>query len=253
MAEPVFNIQKTLGDEIAQFLAQPRCADIALPEPATVNLRLPTGGKLKGINFDPNVIPTDCALNLSLLVQLGPILANLECFIRVLKLVKPLIDIVNGLPFPPVEAIKKFGEAAAEVIECIAAFTTPAGMIPFVKDILLLIIRMLKCMLSALKSIVSLLEKLSLDLLAAEGNPTEQALIACAQDNAQRAATAQMQSVEPVMVILEVAAPLLEIAGVGPIAIPSVSSAEDLEGIKSFISSMEEFVQTLELIVEALP
>jgi hypothetical protein len=247
------DIEVTLSEEIASFLAKPRCVDIALPEPATVKLDLPTGGTLKGVNFDPNVIPTECSLNLSLLLQLGPILANLECFIRVLKLIKPLIDVVKGLPFPPVEAIVKFGEAAAEVTECIVKLTTPLGMIPFVKDILLLIIRMLKCMVSALKSIIGVMEKLSLDMIAAAGNPTQEALIQCAQDNAQRAATAQLQAVEPVMIILEIAAPIFEVAQVGPIEIPTLASAEDMEGIKSFIESIEGFIETLELIVEALP
>jgi hypothetical protein len=248
-----FDIEVGLGEEIAAFLAKPRCVDIALPEPGKVKLSLPTGGTIKGVNFDPNVIPTDCSLNLSLLLQLGPILANLECFIRVLKLIKPLIDVIKGLPFPPVEAIFKFGEAAAEVAECIVSFTTPLGMIPFVKDILLLIIRMLKCLVSALKSIIGVMEKLSLDMLAAAGNPTQEALIQCAQDNAQRAATAQLQSVEPIMIILEIAAPIFEVAQVGPIEIPTLADAKDLEGIKSFISTMEEFIKTLELIVEALP
>jgi len=140
-----FNFEVPLPEKLKEYLKTPRCADIGLPEPASVKLDLFNGSSLKGVNFDPNKIPTDCSLNLSLLLQLGPILANLECFIRVLKLIEPLIDVIKGLPFPPVEAIQKFVEASADVIKCIASLTTPAGMIPFVKDILLLIIRVLKC------------------------------------------------------------------------------------------------------------
>jgi hypothetical protein len=55
------------------------------------------------------------------------------------------------------------------------------------------------------------------------------------------------------MIILEIAAPIIEVAQVGPIEIPTLADAKDLEGIKSFISTMEEFIKTLELIVEALP
>ena len=248
-----FDIQASLGDEIAKYLEKPVCEDIALPEPGKVKLDLPTGASLKGVNFDPTVIPTDCSLNMSLMLQLGPILANMECFIRVLKLIKPLIDVIKGLPFPPVKAIIDFGKAAEEVMECIVALTTPAGMVPFVKDILLLIIRMLKCMLGSLKSIVAMMEKLSLDMIAADGNATQQALIKCAQDNAQRAATAQIQSVEPVMLVLEIAGPMLEIAGAGPIEIPTLTDAKDMEKIDEFISTMEDFTETLELVVEALP
>ena len=113
-SEKGFNIDVPLPEALQEFLAKPRCADISLPEPGSVSLQLPTGGTIKGIGDVTQGIPTNCSLNFSLLLQLGPILANLECFIRVLKVIKPLIDVIKGLPFPPVEAIKDFGEAAQE-------------------------------------------------------------------------------------------------------------------------------------------
>lgn len=247
-----FNLEVPLPEELKALLATPICADIALPEPGKVSLTLPSGGTIKGIGDVTRGIPTNCSLNISLMLQLAPILANLECFIRVLKLIKPLIDIVKGLPFPPVKAITDFAEAAKEVTECIVHLTTPTGMIPFVRDILCLIIRMLSCLVQQMDSIVSLMEKLSLSIASAEGNPTEQALLQCAQENAQRAATAQLQSVEPVMVILEMTAPLLEIAGVGAIEIPTMGGSEDVEGMRAMVDTLEQFVETLELVVKAL-
>lgn len=248
-----FSYQIPIPEELKKYLETPTCLDIGLPDPKQVDLTLFSGAKLKGINFDPTKIPTDCSLNLSLMLQLGPILANLECIIRVLKLIKPLIDIVKGLPFPPAKAITDFGEAAVDVGKCIVSLTTPLGMIPFVKDILIMIVRTLKCILSAMSSILETLEKLSLDMLAAEGNPTEQALIECAKENAQRSAIGQLQAVEPVMVIIGIAGTIFEIAGVGPIEIPTFEGVEEIEDIRTFVSTMEEFVATLELIVDALP
>jgi hypothetical protein len=242
-----FNIDVPLPDELKAFLAQPICADIALPEPGKVSLQLPTGGSIKGIGDVTKGIPTNCSLNVSLLLQLGPILANLECFIRVLKLIKPLIDIVKGLPFPPVKAISDFAEAAKEVTECIMAFTTPGGIGPFVRDILCLIIRILTCLVQQMDSIVSVMEGLSLKIAAAEGNAVEQELLKCAQENAQRAATAQLQAVEPVMVILQVAAPLLELAQVGAIEIPAFDGVEGAEQMRGFVDTMQQLVETLEL------
>jgi len=247
-----FNIEIPLPDELKAFLKKPRCAEISLPEPGSVSLNLPSGGTIKGIGDITKGIPTDCSLNVSLMLQLGPILANLECFIRVLKLIKPLIDVIKGLPFPPVKAIADFGEAAADVVECIVKFTTPAGMIPFVKDILCLIIRILSCMLDQMNSLVSLMENLSLSFAAADGNAVEQELIKCAQDNAQRSANAQLQSVEPVMVIMEIAAPIFEIAQVGPIEIPTLGNVEGVEQMRTFITTMEGFVETLELVADGL-
>jgi hypothetical protein len=246
------DIEIALPENLQAFLAKPRCAEISLPEPGNVSLELPTGGTIKGIGDVTRGIPTDCSLNVSLMLQLGPILANLECFIRVLKLIKPLIDVIKGLPFPPVKAIADFGEAAADVVECIVKFTTPAGMIPFVRDILCLIIRILNCMLDQMNSLLALMEKLTLSFEAADGNAVQQELIKCAQDNAQRSANAQLQSVEPVMVILQIAAPIFEIAQVGPIEIPTLENVEGVEQMRSFVTTMEGFVDTLELLAEGL-
>ena len=247
-----FEIGVSLSEEIASYLAQPICAEIALPEPGSVSLELPTGGTIKGIGDVTNGIPTDCSLNVSLMLQLGPILANLECFIRVLKLLKPLIEVIKGLPFPPPTAITDFGEAAVDVAECIVKFTTPAGMIPFVRDILCLIIRILNCMLDQMNSLLALMEKLTLSFDAADGNAVEQELLKCAQDNAQRSANAQLQAVEPVMVILEIAAPIFEIAQVGPIEIPTFENVEGVEEMRSFTTTMGEFVDTLQLIADGV-
>lgn len=247
-----FNLEVPLPEELKAFLAKPRCADISLPEPGSVSLNLPSGGTIKGIGDVTKGIPTDCSLNVSLMLQLGPILANLECFIRVLKLIKPLIDVIKGLPFPPVKAIADFGEAATDVAECIVKFTTPAGMIPFVKDILCLIIRIMSCMLDQMNSLLALMEKLSISMEAAEGNAVEQELLRCAQDNAQRSANAQLQAVEPVKVILEIAAPIFEIAQVGPIEIPTFEGVEGVEQMRSFTTTVGEFVDTLQLVADGL-
>ncbi|MEO0443352.1 MAG: hypothetical protein AAFZ92_06375 [Pseudomonadota bacterium] len=247
--EKGFNLDVPLPEEITQLLKQPVCADISLPEPASVSLKLPNGSSIKGIGDVTQGIPTSCSLNFSLLLQLGPILANLECFIKLLKLIEPLIDVVKGLPFPPVEAIKKFVEASADVGVCIASLTTPLGMLPFAKDIVCLIIRTLTCLIEAMKSILALMEKLSLDMIAAAGNPTQQAIIQCAQENAQRSAQAQLQAIEPVMVIMDIAAPIFEIAQVGPIEIPTFDNVEGIDGVKNFIETVEGVLATLELIV----
>ena len=252
MADEGFNKKITLPDELQAFLAKPRCVDISLPEPGNVSIELPTGGTIKGIGDVTKGIPTDCSLNASLMIQLGPILANLECFIRVLKLIKPLIDVIKGLPFPPVKAIADFGEASVDVVECIAKFTTPLGMIPFVRDILCLIIRILNCMLDQMDSLLALMENLSLSLDAADGNAVQQELIKCAQDNAQRSANAQLQSVEPVMLLLEIAAPIFEIAQVPAIEIPTLENVEGVEQMRSFVTTMEGFVDTLELVADGL-
>lgn len=241
-----------LPAELARLLAQPKCLDIGLPKPGTATLTLPTGATIKGIADATRGIPTDCSLNVSLLLQLGPILANLECFIRVLKLLKPLIDVINGLPFPPVKAIQDFGEAAVDVIECITALTTPAGIIPFVRDILCLVIRILNCLIDQMESLIGLIGPLQLQLAAADGNAALAASIACAQQNAERSAAAAYASIEPVMLVLELIGPLLEIAQQGPITIPSLAAPEDVEQMNAVVTTLKDFTAALQLIADAL-
>lgn len=247
------SIDIALNDELQEALKQPVCLDIGLPKPGSVSVTLPSGGKIKGIADITKGIPTDCSLTFSLMLQLAPFMANLECFIKLLKLIEPLIEVIKGLPFPPVEAIKKFAEAVPPVVECITALTF-AGIPLFIKDILCLIIKLLKCMIGQLKSLLALLGGLQLQITAAseEGNEELLKSLECAQENAMCSGAAAMQAFEPITVILELAGPLLEIAGVPPIEIPALASAEDLETFEQIVTTLEEFVQTLELAAEVV-
>lgn len=247
------NIDIALREDLQEALKQPICADVSLPKPGDVSITLPSGGKIKGIADITKGIPSDCSLTFSLMLQLGPILANLECFIKLLKLIEPLIEVIKGLPFPPVEAIKKFGEAVPPVVECITALTF-AGIPLFIKDIICLIIKLLNCMIGQMKSLLALLGGLQLriDAAEAEGNTELLESLDCARENAMCSSQAAMQAFEPVTLILEMAAPLLEIAGQPAIEIPSVAPVEDIETAEQAVATLEEFVQTLQLAADAL-
>jgi hypothetical protein len=247
------NVPIELPGELNEFLKQPRCLDLSLPKPKTLNLALPTGGRIPAINDFTQGIPSDCSLGFSLLIQLGPLLGSLDCIIKILNLVKPLSDVINGLPFPPAKALKEFGEAVEPVVKCAVAFT-PQGALPlFIKDILCLVIKLVSCLIDQLKSIVALMGSLSLQLTAAEGNEQLLANVECAQQNAQCAADGAMKSFEPVLVILELVAPLIEIVpAVDPIEIPTFGSTEDVEQIEGVIATMEEFRDTLQLVADGL-
>ena len=83
-------------------------------------------------------IPTDCAMTFNLLVQLAPLLASMECLLKILKLIKPLVDVVGSLGPPPdpiklPKAIVDFTKAAVDLAPCLL-IPTPANMIPFVRD-----------------------------------------------------------------------------------------------------------------------
>src|SRR5215471_1356971 len=114
-------IDVPLPDRLKQYLAQPHYVDLQLPKPGKVEVCLPLGGCLQGMVDATKAIPDDCSLSFSLLLQLGPIMASIECLIKVLKLIKPLIDLVKSLGPPPdviklAQTIPDFLKAAEEVV-----------------------------------------------------------------------------------------------------------------------------------------
>jgi hypothetical protein len=257
MAGPSFdpatglNVPVELPPGLAARLAQPICADISLPKPASVKLNLPFGGQIAAVVDARDAVPDSCALNFSLLMQLGPILAPMKCFLAVLNLVAPLIDIVKGLPFPPAKAIADFAEAVPPVLECIAQITG-LGLPLFLKDVICLIISLLNCLIGQLRSILELTNGLSIQIAAAEGNPQLLATLECAQGNAENAADAAMQSFEPVVAILELIAPILDSVTGQSIEIPALAPAEGTEAMEGLIATLEEFSAALGLIADAL-
>lgn len=235
-------------------MQQPRCLDLSLPKPGSVSVTLPSGGTIQGIGDVTKGIPTDCSLSFSLLLQLGPLLGSIDCIVKILQLLEPLIEVIKGLPFPPVEAIKKFAEAAPPVAKCAIAFT-PQGALPaFIKDILCLVIKILKCLIQQFDSIANVMGGLSLQIQQAQLDGNEELLenLECAQQNAAISADATTKAIEPVLVILDLVGPLIEIAQVGPIEMPTIGSAEDAEQIKQMTAVLKEFVETLELVAEPL-
>ena len=245
-----------LPDSVKENLAKPICIPFPKPEPVEINL--PTGGKLKGIADITDKIPSDCSLSFSLLLQLGPFLANLECFIKILALVKPLKDFVEAVPsLSPqkiANAVPDFVKAADDVIKCFLSFTTIIGLACFLADILDLIVKILNCIIGQLKTVLSLIAGLTLQIHSAEdsGNTDLVDALNCAQDNANATAQCALSAFDPILVILSLIEPLLGFAGVSPIEIPPLADAESIEDLENTVTTLEEVVSTIELVSSAL-
>lgn len=242
-----------LPPELQELVQAPVC--VPLPQPGKMQITLPTGGAIKGIADASKGIPDDCALSFSLVLPLLTFLGNFECLFKVLKLIEPLIDVVKSLSPPdPIklpEAIKKFLDAATDLAPCLLV-PTPAAMIPFVRDILCLVIKLLHCIVGQLKSIMGVMGGLALQMQSAEaaGNRDLVAALQCAQGNAQISAQHAFASLEPILLILSLAEPFLGIAGVDPIKTPALASPEDLESMQSVVNTLDELVKTLTLAAE---
>jgi hypothetical protein len=240
-----------LPDALQQLLQKPIC--IPMPKLGKAELKLPTGATIKGMVDVTKAVPDDCSLTFSLILQLAPIMASMECLLRLLKLIKPLVAVVNGLPTPPLKAIKEFGVAAEQVAECLLV-PTPAVMIPFVRDLLLLIIKLLRCVVTNLKSVIKLMSGLALNIKSAkaDGNAELLATLQCAQDNANLAAEHAMAGIEPVMVILSLAEPFFGFAGQPAVVVPPIARAQDIEGLKKMVATLDDLTKALQLVADAL-
>jgi hypothetical protein len=128
-------------------------------------------------------------------------------------------------------------------------------MIPFVKDILALIIAMLRCLIQQLRSVVTLLGGLELKIRAARasGNVDLLSSLECARENAQSAMASTMIGIEPIGVLITLAGSFMKIVGVSAVELPVMGNPDDLVAVKKSLDDLQQVLNTLQAIVDALP
>jgi hypothetical protein len=252
------NIDIPVNEKLSALFSLPDCADLSIPLPKPLRVQLPTGGTISAFADVSKGVPTDCSMTFSLMLQIAPFLAMSECLIRILKLLKPLIDVVKSLGPPPdpiklPAAIEHFVQAAIDLAPCLLV-PTPLNILPFIRDLLCLILRVLNCFVSQMNSIITLMEgiQIKLDVAMSSGNLEQVALAQCAQGNANAQAQHLMASLEPVSVLLELAGTMFDIAGVPPITLPSVGSQSDVESLKALVKAVQEATAVIQIAVDAL-
>ncbi len=248
------NLDIQVPEELREALSAPKCIDLSLPEPKKITVTLPSGLTLSSLSNAGQNIPNDCSLTFSLMLQIAPLMGSMECVLKILKLLKPLSDAVTSPP-PTPAVIKDIVDAVADLAPCFLMLT-PAGMIPFVRDILCLILKMLGCLIEALKTSLEVLSGIGIKLELAQGaeNPDPEliASLECAQQNVLTSMGHLMQGFEPVQVILDLAGPFMSIAGVQTISLPALGSAEDIEAMTEVIATLEDVTNTIQQIVDTL-
>jgi hypothetical protein len=247
------SIDIEVSASVQDALDLPTCEAIGIPMPKPVSIQLPTGASLKAFTDLSKGIPNDCAMSFNLLLQVAPLLAAIECPLRVLKLLKPLVDVVTGLakvpPEPPSpEKIGEVLEAAAELAPCFLV-PTPANLLPFVKDILCLIRKVLKCLVDELSSIRDLLGGLQLRFAAAEGNDDLLATLECAQENANASLQNATQAVEPIAALLALLSPITGMAGLPELNLPVPGATpESVEQISALVDTLQAVIDAIDEI-----
>jgi hypothetical protein len=252
------NIDIELSADLKKLFELPPCEDMKLPEPAPLKITLPTGGSINALTDISKGIPNDCSMIFNLMLQIAPFMAATECLFKLLALIAPLIDVVKGLGPPPDpiklgSAIPKFLKAATDLAPCILV-VSGAPLIPFLRDLLCLIIKALNCFVDQMESVLGVMSGLTLDLsnAIASGNTELQRTLECAQENAATAADHLTKSIEPIGAILKLAGPLMGIAGVPTIELPAIGSETDVESLEETLKTMKGVIGTLQIAADAL-
>jgi hypothetical protein len=220
-----------------------------------LKIRLPTGGTLAAPTDPTRDVPSDCSRVFSFLPIVASYLASTQCLLKLLELVGPLTDVVKALDRTPELAAStvKFLKVAAALTPC-AEVATGFGVLPFVRDLLCLVLQALNCIVGQLKSIVALMTGLASQLNSAQaaGNADLVKALEGAQKKAQIQAAGLFASIESAQVVLELAGPFLGIAGVQPVQLPSAPATTDLNSLRQLLGSLGNSAASLQVVTDAL-
>jgi hypothetical protein len=248
------NIDIPIPDDLKKAFELP-CIKVPMPKP--LKIQLPTGGTFSGLSDMSRGIPTDCSVTFSLMLQIAPFLASTECLFKVLGLIGPLMDVVTSLPTNPVKAaaaVPKLIKAFEALAPCIAV-VTGLGVIPFLKDLICFLLKLLNCFLGQMKSLLGIISGLSLKLNDAllSGNTELANSIQCAMDESAAQAGQLTTAIEPIGVILGMVGTLAGFAGKEiKVEMPVIGGDANLEALNSFVSAVQNVVASLEIVSEAL-
>jgi hypothetical protein len=248
------NIDIPIPDDLKKAFELP-CIKVPVPKP--MKIHLPTGGSFSGLADLSRGVPSDCSVTFSLMLQIAPFLASTECLFKVLGLIGPLMEVVTSLPGNPLkaaQAMPKLVKAFEALAPCIAV-VTGLGVIPFLKDLICFLLKLLNCFLGQMKSLLGILSGLTLRLNDAQmmGNTELADSIQCAMDESVAQAGQLTAAIEPVGVILSMVGTLAGFAGKEiKVELPTIGSDASLEALNSFVSAVQNVVASLEIVSEAL-
>ena len=197
---------------------------------SVTRVSLPTGGQLRGFPTVP-IQSEGCSGVTNLQTQIAPFLALMVCQFGIIKLLKPLIEVVNALPSPPRRALQEFSKAAAGLGPCLQS-AMPAAVVPFVRDFICLQIRSLNCFLSNLRSVAT--------PMRVDSNTASMDI-----ENV-------LASYEPIIGIMDLAADLFQIAGTEVPRAPVLAPGIDAAALASDQNAVTAYVAALQLLAGTL-
>lgn len=236
------NVQKALD--------LPPCAKLKIPQAKPLTLTLPTGSSLQAITDLSKGIPTDCGMQMNIMLQVAPLLAAIDCPLKILGVIGPLMEVITSLTSGDLigagQAMQKLTPAVEKLAPCLGLVIPGGSMVPFVKDLLCLVRASLNCVLTNLRSVQDLLTGRA-ELLSTSTSDAELEVANCTADNADAQLAAIGQAIDPIVAVLGLMAPLFEIAQLEPIKLEVTSmSSDDLETLNTTITVLEAAVTAID-------
>jgi hypothetical protein len=234
----VVRIDIPVSVNVQNALDLPPCAELRIPNAKPLTLTLPTGGSLQSITDLSKGIPTDCGASMNIMLQVAPLLAAIDCPLKILGVIGPLMEVITSLTkadlLGAASAMGKLEPAIEKLAPCLGLVIPGGSMVPFVKDLLCLVRSSLNCVLTNLRSVRDLLQGFQLALNDATTD-AELDVLNCTKD------------IDPIAAVLSLMAPLFEIAQLEPIKLEvSGMSSDDLSTLNSTISVLEAAVTAID-------
>ena len=197
-------------------------------------------------------------MNISLMLQVAPMMASMECLLKVLGFIGSVVSALQSVSNPPqiIPAFGKIISAGLAMQDCVnIAIPGFISTICFVKGLLELVASLILCTVSQLESVLAMMSGLQIQLTAAQaaGNTDLIAQLTCAQENASTAAAGTMQGLQPVMALLAIASPFLQIAQISlNVSVPSAVDPTDLQAMQTMLQTLGTVAQTIKTVADAL-
>ncbi len=220
-----------------------------------MRIRLPTGGTLVAPTDPTQDLPSDCSRVFGLLPPVATYLASTQCLLKVLELVGPLARVVTVLGRTP-----ELAGGAAQLLSVAQALapcelaTKAVSAVPFVRDVLCVVLRAVNCILGQLKNLVAVMASVASQLPAAQaaGNADLVRALEAAQNNAQVRAASVLSSIDAVQSVLDLASPWFEISGIERVQLPSAPRNADLNALTQLTGTLRSSAASLQIAVDAL-
>ncbi len=231
------------------------------PEQRTI--QLPTGASLTGAVDLPKGLGEQCKVSFNLMLQLGPFLASIQCLIQVLQFVQDVLKFTQDVPdaikdplkvVDVIKDVEKLAQDGEKLAHCFSWVIPGLPLICFVKDILQMVHDFIACVLELLDSVLQQQLQIQVKMAGADQDGNQELLdvLHLAEDNCAATLGQAMQSMGPVLSLLQLAGGFLEVVGQGGLTVPSM---DQLTGgsIEAPLQVLKDLNQTLEVIIEALP